>query len=67
MFSPLDVQGLLACATCMGDAGHATVLAANSAIFLMLAMLALVLGSIISFIVYLARRARGQETQVISQ
>lgn len=62
--SPIAVPPMLACATCVGDPNAATTIAANAAIFLMLGVLVLVLGSVGSFIVCLARRSRraGAET-----
>jgi hypothetical protein len=61
---PLLWLGLLApgdasaCAVCMGDANSNLGAAANGAIFVMLGLLALVLGSLGWFMVSLARRAR---------
>lgn len=49
---------LLACPMCMSGASGQALLAANSAILLMLAVLVSVLASFGGFIVYLARRAR---------
>lgn len=48
----------LACPMCMSGAEGKTVIAANSAIGLMLVVLFAVLGSLFSFIVYLAKRAK---------
>ena len=48
---------VLACATCFSDADSPITLAANTAIFLMICVLALVFGSILLFIRHLARRA----------
>ncbi|CAN5197632.1 hypothetical protein BH23VER1_BH23VER1_31410 [soil metagenome] len=56
---PTTIPHIIACATCVGDPGDVTSSAANAAIFLMLGVLGLVLGSFISFIVYLARRSGG--------
>lgn len=53
---------VLACATCIGDADSASTLAANGAIFVMLGLLVLVLGSIVKFIFYLNRRAADAES-----
>jgi len=50
---------LLACATCMGDAGSLTNKAAGYAIIFMLVMLAIVLGSLIKFMSYLSKREKG--------
>lgn len=49
---------LLACPMCMSGASGQTLLAANNAILLMLVCLFSVLASFLSFIFYLARRAR---------
>ncbi len=49
---------LLACPMCTSGASETTVLAANTAILLMLGVLAMMLGSFIAFMVYLARRGR---------
>ena len=48
----------LACPMCMSGAEGKTVLAANSAIGLMLVLLMGIFASLFSFIVYLAKRAR---------
>ncbi len=56
MMMQTAIPQLLACATCTGNPGDITTSAANSAIFLMLGVLVLVLGSVGSFIFYLARR-----------
>jgi hypothetical protein len=50
---------LIACATCMGDAGSLTNKAAGYAIGFMLVMLAFVLGSLIKFMCYLKKREGG--------
>ncbi len=51
-------QCYLACPMCLSGATGKSLLAANSAILLMLVVLAAVLGSFVGFIVCLARRAR---------
>lgn len=57
--SLLTSESLLACATCMGDAGSLINKAAGYAIVFMLAMLAVVLGSLIKFMCFLSKRDRG--------
>jgi len=52
-------ETLLACATCMGDAGSLTNRAAGYAISFMLVLLAIVLGSLIKFMSYLSKREKG--------
>ncbi|MFT5104438.1 MAG: hypothetical protein ACI9UA_000053 [Pseudoalteromonas tetraodonis] len=52
----------LACATCMGDDGSLTNKAAGYAIAFMLVMLAIVLGSLIKFMMYLSKRDKGTFT-----
>lgn len=47
-----------ACATCIGQDGQITTLAANGAVFVMFGALALVFTAIISVFVALGRRAR---------
>lgn len=49
------IQPLIACATCLSDRGSQTYTAANSAIFLMLGCLVLVLASLAAFVIHLAR------------
>lgn len=49
---------LLACPMCMSGASGKGLMAANSAIGLMLVVLFAVLASLFSFMVYLAKRAR---------
>ena len=56
--STLIDSALLACPMCMSGASGNSLMAANSAIGLMLVVLFAVLGSFISFIFYLAKRAR---------
>ena len=46
-----------ACTACMGDPNSKTAGAINAAIFLMLGVLALMLGSLVAFAWYLSRRA----------
>ena len=48
----------LACPMCMSGAEGKTVLAANSAIGVLLVVLVAVLGSFFSFIIFLAKRAK---------
>lgn len=57
--SLLSNDHLLACATCMGDAGSVTNKAAGYAIAFMLVMLAIVLGSLIKFMSYLSKKGKG--------
>lgn len=51
-------SAILACPMCMSGASGKELMAANTAILIMLAFLFLVLGSFIAFIVYLAKRTR---------
>jgi len=48
-------QTTIACATCMSDRGSQAYVAANSAVFIMLGCLVLVLGSIAAFVFHLVR------------
>ncbi len=48
----------LGCLSCRGDAGAETTVAANFAILAMLVVLVFILGSILYFMFYLARRAK---------
>ena len=57
--SLLTDNQLLACATCMGEAGSVTNRAAGFAIVFMLVMLAVVLGSLIRFMSYLSKKEKG--------
>ena len=52
-----------ACATCMGQSGQVTVLAANGAVFVMLGALMLVFGVIFAIVVSFIRRARRIEAE----
>ena len=54
----LDVLLHPACATCMGQSGQTTVLAANGAVFVMLGALVLVFGVILAVVIAFIRRAR---------
>ncbi len=54
----------LACPMCMSGASGKALMAANSAIGLMLVILFAVLASIFSFILYLARRARQYSSEL---
>ncbi|MEZ5327798.1 MAG: hypothetical protein R3F19_22360 [Verrucomicrobiales bacterium] len=54
-------QNILGCATCIPNGDARIAMAGNSAILFMLLMLVIVLGSIISFIFYLMRRAKCAE------
>jgi hypothetical protein len=54
MHLPVSVN---ACTACMGDPNSKTAGAINAAIFLMLGVLALMLGSFVVFAFYLSRRA----------
>ncbi len=56
--SPILFSTILACPMCMSGASGKTLLAANNAILLMLLFLFAVLASFLTFIFYLARRAR---------
>lgn len=51
-------QLILACPMCMSGASGKELMAANTAILLMLVVLAAVLASFVGFILYLAKRAR---------
>lgn len=53
-----SIQHILACPMCMSGAEGKAAMAANSAIALMLVVLCAVLMGALSFIVYLAKRAR---------
>lgn len=53
-----------ACATCIGQSGQVTVLAANGAVFVMLGALMLVFGVIFAIVVTFIRRARRLEAEV---
>lgn len=55
----------IACFTCIGDASDPNVQAANMAILFMLFLLVLVLGSFVSFIVYLARKSKNPDIQAV--
>lgn len=57
-------QVYLACPMCMSGATGKSLMAANSAILLMLVVLVGVLASFVSFIIYLARRARRFSSEV---
>lgn len=48
----------LACPMCMSGAAGKTVMAANTAVFVLMAVLVAVLASLASFMVYLTKRAR---------
>jgi hypothetical protein len=52
------LETILACPMCMSGAEGKTVLAANSAIGVLLFFLLAMLGSFFAFIIYLARRSR---------
>jgi hypothetical protein len=52
------IRALLACAVCFGQNDSPMAQATNMGIFLMLGVVAVVLGSFASFFVYLSRRAR---------
>ncbi len=58
MMSTLFFENILACPMCMSGAEGKSLLAANSAIGVMLVFLFTILGSFITFIYYLARRSR---------
>jgi len=55
---------ILACPMCMSGASGKSLMAANSAIGLMLVVLFAVLASFLSFIIYLAKRARRYADEV---
>lgn len=63
-FTQLFEHTLLACPMCMSGASGKTLMAANSAIGLMLVFLFAVLASFLGFIFYLARRARRFASEV---
>lgn len=48
----------VACATCIGQDGQVTVMAANGAVFVMLGALILVFGAILAVVISFIRRAR---------
>jgi len=54
----LILENILACPMCMSGAEGKSLLAANSAIGVMLFFLLSMLGSFFAFIIYLARRSR---------
>lgn len=54
----LFFENILACPMCMSGAEGKSLLAANSAIGVMLIFLFAMLGSFFTFIIYLARRSR---------
>ena len=58
MMSTMIFENILACPMCMSGAEGKSLLAANSAIGVMLVFLFAMLGSFITFILYLARRSR---------
>jgi len=58
---------LLACAMCTSSPGGNSVVAANAAIGFLLVILLGVLGSFLSFIFYLARRARRMDESAQSR
>ncbi len=64
----MNIDPILACPMCMSGASGQELMAANTAILLMLGVLFSVLASFIGFIVYLAKRARrfGAETDPAS-
>lgn len=64
MISLSSLPSLLACPMCMSGAEGKTVLAANSAIGLLLVVLCTVLMAFLTFIFYLARRARRFQGEV---
>ncbi len=59
-----SLPSILACPMCMSGAEGKMVLAANSAIALMLIFLCAVLMSFLTFIFYIARRAKRFEAEV---
>lgn len=48
----------IACATCIGQDGQVTVMAANGAVFVMLGALILVFSTILAVVISFIRRAR---------
>ena len=58
LYLPTIKMATLACALCGSGAEGPSIMAANSAIGFLLVVLLAVLGSFISFMVYLAKRAR---------
>ena len=58
LMTELFPNGLIACATCMGDAGSLINEAAGYAIVFMLVMLVIVLGSLIKFMSFLSKSDR---------
>jgi hypothetical protein len=61
------LHNLIACATCVPNSDAKIAMAGNSAILVMLILLAFVLGSICSFIVYLMRRASRADSALAEQ
>ena len=64
MISLSSLPSFLACPMCMSGAEGKTVLAANSAIGLLLVVLCTVLMGFLTFIFYLARRAKRYAAEV---
>lgn len=64
MISISSLPNFLACPMCMSGAEGKMVLAANSAIALMLVFLCMVLMSFLTFIFYIARRAKRFASEV---
>ena len=60
----LAAQPILACPLCMGGADDQTAIAANSAIGVMLVLLLIVLGGFLTFIGYLAKRAKADHEMI---
>ena len=55
------LDSVFACAVCVGAPGHAATWGMNMAIGLMLTIVAFILGGIIAFMIYLARKAKEAE------
>ena len=70
MLNTLTVQLLndpiVACATCMGDAGSLVNQAAGYAIIFMLVMLVIVLGSLFKFMTYLSKQDKNSAPASVS-
>ena len=55
------MNSILACAVCVGSPDHAATWGMNMAIALMLGIVGTILGGIVAFMIYLARKAREAE------
>ena len=55
------LNSILGCAVCVGSPDHAATWGMNMAIGLMLAVVATVLGGVVAFMIYLAKKAKEAE------